>query len=102
MNEAEFNAGYTFVLVGQTMEEMKDIEAAIKNYEKAIELGFDGNRPYDRLCVLYGKLKRPGDVERVLMMAIDVFENKVDPQRSDREPKLKKFKEKLEKLRAKG
>ena len=90
-----------FLMLGRSCEQTNQPDDAIEYYEKVVEMGFDGNFPYDRLCVLYRKMKRREDEERILLRAIDVFTNIVPPERSDREPKLKKFKDRLSKLEAK-
>ncbi len=56
---------------------------------------------YDRLAVIYKKLKRPNDVIRVLEKAVYLFENVIEKQRADRLKKLEKYKEKLEKAKGK-
>ena len=38
-------------------EKIGNAPAAIEMYEKAVKMGFDGSRPYDRLCVFYRKQK---------------------------------------------
>lgn len=101
MNKAVEDHCYALLILGQSCEKENEIEKAVKHYEEMIELEFEGNFPYDRLCVLYRKMKRREDEERILLRAIDVFTNKVATERSDREPKLKKFKDRLAKLEAK-
>ena len=100
MNKAVEDHCYTLLILGQSCEKKNEIEKAVMHYEEMIELEFEGNFPYDRLCAIYRKQKRREDEERVLLRAIDVFTNKVYPERPDREPKLKKFKNRLEKLEA--
>lgn len=84
--------------VARELERNEEYDSAIKIYEKALELNFDGNFPYDRLAVIYRKLKRYNDEKRVLKHAIYVFENIVPEQRADRNNKISKFKERLAKL----
>ena len=78
-------------LRGRELEKKGDITGAIELYELNVANDFEGDFPYNRLRVIYSKQKRYGDVVRVLERAIDVFDNKVFPNRPDRLPKLEKF-----------
>lgn len=78
-------------------EKEGNITEAIRLYELMIENNFDGNHPYDRLAILYRKAKDYDNEIRVLLKAIQVFENVVSQERSDRVNKLTKFHERLEK-----
>ncbi len=84
---------------GIELEKLGKVEEAVKFYEKNIEENFDGNHPYDRLAIIYRKKKDIRNEIRVLEKAIYVFENIVYSKRSDRLPKLSKFKIRLEKTR---
>lgn len=75
--------------------EKTNVNQAIKIYEEIINENFDGNYPYDRLIILYKKLKRKDDAIRVTRKAIYVFENIVLRDRVDRQTKLEKFKNQL-------
>ena len=86
-------------LRGRELEKQGDITRAIELYELNIASDFEGDFPYDRLRVIYSKQKRYDDVIRVLERAIDVFGNKVFPNRPDRLPKLERFRLQLEQLR---
>lgn len=78
-------------------EKKGEIEKAIRLYEKNVEEDFEGSHPYDRLAIIYRK-RGEYEVEiRVLRKAIFVFENKIHSGRADREPKLQKFRERLDK-----
>jgi len=88
-------------LRGRELERQGSITDAIKLYEINIAREFQGNFPYDRLRVIYSKQGRYGDVIRVLKKAIDVFDRKVYPSRSDRLPKLERFRRELEKAESK-
>src|SRR5688572_7226543 len=77
------------------LEKRHQINKAIPFYEANIAEGFQGNHPYDRLILIYSKLKMIDDQIRVLNRAIEVFE-KID--RSDTPFKLFKFKSKLKKI----
>lgn len=90
--------GFTFVQKGMDSEKSGDISSAIKYYEMAVASMFDGNRPYDRLAIIYHKSKRYKDEERVLRIAIEVFSKIVHKDRPDRIPKLQKFQQRLDKL----
>ena len=83
-------------LRGRELEKQGDITGAIELYELNIASDFEGNFPYDRLRVIYSKQKRYDDVIRVLERAIDVFDNKVFPNRPDHLPKLERFRLQLE------
>ena len=62
-----------------------------------VEEDFEGSHPYDRLAIIYRKRGDYGEEIRVLRKAVFVFENKVHSGRTDREPKLLKFRERLDK-----
>jgi len=83
-------------LRGRDLEKQGNITDAIELYELNVAYGFEGDFPYDRLRVIYSKQKRYDDVIRVLERAIDVFDNKVFPNRPDRLPKLERFRLQLE------
>ena len=51
---------------GIEAEKVCQIDKAIEAYEKCIELQFDGNRPYDRLAIIYRKRGQYDDEIRVL------------------------------------
>jgi len=87
------------------LEKSGNIERAVKLYEFVIKHNFIGNGPYDRLSIIYRKNKDFKNEIRVLKKAIHVFENVVYKGRSDRLPKLEKFKTRLDKailLKEKG
>jgi tetratricopeptide (TPR) repeat protein len=85
-------------LKGIDLEKQGKLEEAIRLYEQNINENFIGSHPYMRLAIIYRKRKQPLDEIRVLKKAIWVFENIVYYPRSDRLPKLKKFKERLNKI----
>lgn len=87
-------------LKGIEHEKSGELEKAIELYEQNITEGFNGNHPYDRLAIIYRKLKKPEDEIRVLEKAIYVF-NIVNEDRGDRLAKLQKFNERLEKIKSK-
>lgn len=78
-------------------EKEGEIDKAIEIYEKMISCATDLPGPYNRLAILYRKLKRYHDEVRVLERAVYVYENIVFVYRGDRTSKLDKFKERLEK-----
>ncbi|MGQ4876734.1 MAG: hypothetical protein ACP6IY_21920 [Promethearchaeia archaeon] len=88
-------------LKGRELEKECKIEEAIELYEKNIKEEFDGNYPYDRLAIIYSKKGSLEDEIRVLEKAVWVFENIVYKDRSDRLPKLDRFKKRLEKANKK-
>jgi tetratricopeptide (TPR) repeat protein len=88
-------------LKGIKLEKEGKIDKAIKLYEKNIEEEFDGSHPYTRLAIIYSKKGLLDDEIRVLKKAVWVFENIVYKDRSDRLPKLDRFKKRLEKANKK-
>ena len=88
-------------LKGIKLEKEGKIDKAIKLYEKNIEEEFDGSHPYERLAIIYSKKGSLEDEIRVLEKAVWVFENIVYKDRSDRLPKLDRFKKRLEKANKK-
>ena len=86
-------------LNGIELEKNGKVDEAVKLYEKNVSMGFEGNHPYDRLAIIYRKNKDYDNEIRVLEKAIAVFE-KVNPSRPDRDPKLQRFKDRLEKAKA--
>jgi len=88
-------------LKGRELEKECKIDEAIELYEKNIKEEFDGNYPYERLAIIYSKKGSLEDEIRVLEKAVWVFENIVYKGRSDRLPKLDKFKKRLEKANKK-
>lgn len=92
------NAMSDDVLKAMQYEKDGDLDNAIPLYEKCVAGRFLGNRPYDRLAIIYRKQKRYEDEKRVLLMAIDVFSQDAHSDQGDRKPKLDRFKERLAKL----
>jgi len=88
-------------LKGIKLEKEGKIDKAIKLYEKNIKEEFDGSNPYTRLAIIYSKKGLLDDEIRVLITAVWVFENVVYKDRSDRFPKLDRFKKRLEKANKK-
>jgi tetratricopeptide (TPR) repeat protein len=86
-------------LLGIELEKEGEIDVAIKLYEINLLNEFEGSHPYDRLSIIYRKKKMNNDVVRVLEKAVYVFENVVYRDRSDRSPKLEKYKKALDKAR---
>ncbi len=84
-------------LLAKTLEKT-DINAAISLYEQLISDNYDGSAPYERLIIIYNKLHMDEDAIRVAEHAVYIFSNIVNPARVDRETKLLKFKERLDKL----
>ena len=84
---------------GVAAEKSGDLTTAIVLYELNARDGFEGNHPYDRLAIIYRKLKRPTDEKRILQKAIQVFQEleRTSP-RTDVAPKLARFEERLRKL----
>lgn len=96
----KFNKQVDRNLKGIELEMEGKTEDAINLYEQNIKENFDGNHPYDRLAVIYSKKNLIDDEIRVLEKAVWVFEKLVSKARADREPKLAKFKIRLEKVKS--
>jgi tetratricopeptide (TPR) repeat protein len=85
----------SYVADGIEAEKVGQIDKAIEEYEKCIELQFEGNHPYNRLAIIYRKQGQYDDEIRVLEKAIWVFENVAYSLRCDVPKKLMHFKERL-------
>jgi tetratricopeptide (TPR) repeat protein len=88
-------------LKGIELEKEGYVDNAIELYELNVKARFDGNGPYDRLATIYRKRKQYDEEIRVLEQAVNVFEAlfKSSP-RQDVNPKLIRFRERLEKVRS--
>jgi tetratricopeptide (TPR) repeat protein len=95
--ESRFEIQVDRNLDGIEFEKKGELKKAIRLYEKNIEEDFEGSHPYDRLAIIYRKRGEYEKEIRVLRKAIFVFENKIHSRRSDREPKLQQFRERLDK-----
>ena len=95
--ESRFEIQVDRNLEGIEFEKKGEIEKAVELYEKNIEEEFEGSHPYDRLAIIYRKRGEYEKELRVLRKAIFVFENKIHSGRADKEPKLQKFRERLDK-----
>ncbi|GGH46434.1 hypothetical protein GCM10008014_09100 [Paenibacillus silvae] len=84
-------------LLGKGYEKEGQLDKAIELYEANVNEGFEGNFPYDRLCIIYNKMNRYADVKRVLERAVYIFENAIYKDRGDKQSKLDKFRKQLEK-----
>ena len=84
---------------GIRLEKEGQIDKAIDLYEANVGENSEGSHPYDRLAVIYRKRNQTDDEIRVLEKAIWVFENVASKCRSDRLPKLERFRKRLEKAR---
>jgi tetratricopeptide (TPR) repeat protein len=83
---------------GIKYEKEGKVNLAIKLYEKNISENFEGSHPYNRLAIIYRKQKDYQNEIRVLNKAVEVFSNlMITSPRSDIEPKLEKFKNRLDK-----
>jgi tetratricopeptide (TPR) repeat protein len=85
---------------GRELEKEGYIDNAIELYEMNVNGRFDGSFPYERLAMIYRKRKQYDEEIRVLEQAISKFKGlaKVTP-RQDADPKLTKFRERLEKAK---
>ena len=97
IDERRFEIQVDRNLEGIKLEKEGEIEKAIRLYEKNVEEDFEGSHPYDRLAIIYRKRGEYEEEIRVLRKAIFVFENNISSGRADREPKLQKFQERLDK-----
>jgi len=95
--ESRFEIQIDRNLKGIEFEKKGEIEKAVELYEKNVEEDFEGSHPYDRLAINYRKRGEYEEGIRVLRKAIFLFENKIHSERADREPKLQKFRERLDK-----
>nr|BFF37760.1 hypothetical protein BACT7_26220 [Tenacibaculum mesophilum]BFF41182.1 hypothetical protein BACY1_29870 [Tenacibaculum mesophilum] len=85
-------------LKGKEYEEKGEIESAIKEYEENLKEKFEGSHPYNRLAIIYRKNKDYDNEIRVLKSAIRIYTKLSESSpREDVDPKLNKFKERLEK-----
>lgn len=57
------------------LEKSGELEAAASIYEQIIKTKTLEEQPYDRLMIIYRKLKQPADELRVIKTAIAVFES---------------------------
>jgi len=56
---------------GRSLEKAGRIEEALRLYEHGVAAGTDTPATYTRLRVLYRKLKRPEDVERIKRLMVE-------------------------------
>jgi tetratricopeptide (TPR) repeat protein len=63
-------------------ENQKDYKTAIEAYEKLIVEEFHGKQPYERLMVIFRKLKWPEKEEEILKKAISFFEKLKEKQKN--------------------
>lgn len=61
---------------GQELEKEEDFPAAIAVYKDMIKLQALDQRPYERLMIIYRKLKEPEKELRIINQAIKTFEKK--------------------------
>ena len=87
-------------LLGKELEKVGKTREAIELYTFNVQNRFDGSFPYDRLATIYRKQKQYDKEAEVLALAIDVFTNDAYAFRSDRLPKLEKYKTQLQKARS--
>ena len=87
-------------MIARQLERDGKYDLAIKLYESIVAKEFGGNFPYDRLAIIYRKLKRYDDEIDLLNRAILVFEriNK-EGYRGDAKPKLDAFRDRLKKAK---
>lgn len=76
---------------GRDQEKTGNIIGAIDSYEKCIALGYDAYFAYDRLMILYRKIKDYENEERIAMKALSMFNGT---------SLYDKYKQRLEKVKA--
>lgn len=96
----EFDAQVERNLRDSELEKAGNVDEAIRLYEQNVGEDFIGNHPYDRLAVIYRRRNQTDDEIRVLERAVAVFQNKVGRERTDRLPKLERFKDRLKKAQS--
>ncbi len=94
-----FNKQMKRNLKGIELEKSGQLGKAIELYEENIRESFIGDHPYNRLAIIYKKQKKEKDQIRVLEKAIWVFDNIVSKGRPDRIVKLRKFEDRLAKIK---
>ena len=60
---------------GKEHEKIGNVEAAVTIYEKIVSEGCFNIYPYDRLIIIYSKLKRKDDFKRILELGIEHFQS---------------------------
>jgi tetratricopeptide (TPR) repeat protein len=60
---------------GIALEKKGDLDAAIKIYEENIEDGYPATHSFERLMIIYKKLKRFNDEIRIIELGISTFED---------------------------
>ena len=66
------------------LEQEGQLEEAAKMYEDAVKQKSLDEVPYNRLMIIYLKLKRPKDEMRVIKAGIAVFEASLKPKRASK------------------
>lgn len=84
-------------ILGREYEKEKNVDKAIQLYEKNISVQTVFPFPYERLAIIYRRLKQYSDEQRVLEVAIDVYENRVNENHYGRDERLNYFIDRLAK-----
>lgn len=84
-------------LMGKRLEREGNVLEAMSLYEANIAESFVGSFPYRRLAILYSKRKLISEEVRVLEKAVSVFKTLASSNRTDINPKLNEFQERLDK-----
>jgi len=82
-----------------TLERAGQLDEAIGLYERNVAEGFAGDLPYGRLVALYERRGALEDAERVLLRAIEVFEQSTRRTAQERRATVRVFKNRLRALR---
>lgn len=61
--------------LGIMLEEKGEIDTAISVYEENIKIGYSATHSFDRLMIIYHKLKQYNNERRVIEIAIRIFTN---------------------------
>lgn len=80
----------------EQLEQEGKLEQAAKLYEAAIRKSPLDEHPYNRLMIIYRKIKRPKDELRVIKKGISVFESRL--RRTSKNKKLSDLSNKMMKL----
>ena len=80
---------------GREQEKKGDITGAIQTYEQNIKMGYAATYSFERLMILYRKMKDYDNEERVIKKAIAIFsDNTLLRKYRDRLEKVRKYKDK--------
>ncbi len=96
-----FDAQVRRNMLGKRLEKDGKVLNSMALYEANISEDFEGSFPYRRLAILYRKRKLPLEEVRILEKAVSVFNSLLSSNRTDIEPKLVDFQERLNQAKKK-